>query len=88
MDYAVLILSATGIVTALLCLYLFRKSGRFFASLFLSAVSGIGGMLAVNLLGTVTGVTIPFNGISAAFSSLTGLSGVIFLVLWQIFLIV
>lgn len=84
MNYSDLFLVTAGVCLILSGLFLFRKSGRFFASFFLSAVSGIGGILAVNLLSSFTSVSIPVNPISLAFGSMTGLSGVISLVLWQI----
>ncbi|MBR3817245.1 MAG: pro-sigmaK processing inhibitor BofA family protein [Clostridia bacterium] len=84
MNYSDLLLIAAGICLSAVCLFLFRKSGRFFASLFLSAVSGIGGIIAVNLLSDFTSVAVPVNPVSLAFGGMTGLSGVISLVLWQI----
>lgn len=84
MNYTDLFLIIAGIFLIVVSLFLFRKSGRFFASLFLSAVSGIGGILAVNLMSSFTCVSIPVNPLSLAFSGMTGLSGVISLVLWQI----
>ena len=84
MNYTDLLLIASGICLAAVCLFLFRKSGRFFSSLFLSAVSGLGGIFAVNLLSGLTSVSIPVNPLSLVFSGMTGLSGVISLVVWQI----
>ena len=57
------------------------KSGHFVRYLTLSAISGIGALFAVNLLTSITGVSIALNYITLAVSSLFGISGVIALVL-------
>lgn len=72
---AVLLLGALAVV---LCLI---KSGHFIRYLFLSAVSGIGALFAVNLLTSVSGVSIALNYITLGVSAVFGISGVIALVL-------
>lgn len=72
---AVLLLGALAVV---LCLI---KSGHFIRYLFLSAISGIGALFAVNLLTSVTGVSIALNYITLGVSAVFGISGVIALVL-------
>lgn len=72
---AVLLLGALAVV---LCLI---KSGHFIRYLFLSAVSGIGALFAVNLLTSLTGVSIALNYITLGVSAVFGISGVIALVL-------
>ena len=72
---AVLLLGALAVV---LCLI---KSGHFIRYLFLSAVSGVGALFAVNLLTSVTGVSIALNYITLGVSAVFGISGVIALVL-------
>ena len=57
------------------------KSRHFIRYLTLSAISGIGALLAVNLLTSITGVSIALNYITLAVSSIFGISGVIALVL-------
>lgn len=57
------------------------KSGRPIRYLLLSAISGIGALFAVNLLSSVTGVSIALNYITLGISSLFGISGVIGLLL-------
>ena len=57
------------------------KSGHFIRYLLLSAISGIGALFAVNLLTSVTGVSIALNYITLFVSALFGISGVIALVL-------
>ena len=57
------------------------KSGRPIRYLLLSAISGIGALFAVNLLSSVTGVSIALNYITLGVSSLFGISGVIGLLL-------
>ena len=57
------------------------KSRHFIRYLFLSALSGIGALFAVNLLTYLTGVSIALNYITLGISALFGISGVIALVL-------
>ena len=69
---------AFGAVIVLLTLI---KSGHFIRYLLLSTISGIGALFAVNLLTSVTGVSIALNYITLAVSGIFGISGVIALVL-------
>ncbi len=64
-------------IAAIAVLWIFRKSGHFFKSLFLSAVSGIGGLCFVNIIAPLTGVSLGANPFTLTFSALSGLSGVI-----------
>ncbi len=57
------------------------KSGHFIKYLILSAISGIGALFAVNLLTSLTGVSIALNYITLCISAVFGISGVIALVL-------
>ena len=57
------------------------KSRHFIRYLLLSAISGIGALFAVNLLTSITGVSIALNYITLAVSGIFGISGVIALVL-------
>ena len=75
---ALIIATAFGALIVLLTLI---KSGHFIRYLMLSAISGIGALFAVNLLTSVTGVSIALNCITLAVSSIFGISGVIALVL-------
>ena len=69
---------AVGILGVIICLL---KSGHFLKYLTLSAISGIGALFAVNLLTSLTGVSIALNYITLGVSALFGISGVIALVL-------
>lgn len=75
---ALIIAAAFGALIVLLTLI---KSRHFIRYLMLSAISGIGALFAVNLLTSVTGVSIALNYITLAVSSIFGISGVIALVL-------
>ena len=70
--------SALGTVIVALTLI---KTRHFIRYLMLSAISGIGALFAVNLLTSVTGVSIALNYITLAVSGIFGISGVIALVL-------
>ena len=69
---------ALGVVVVMLTLI---KSGHFIRYLTLSAISGIGALFAVNLLTSITGISIALNYITLCISALFGISGVIALVL-------
>ena len=74
-----LIIAAT--LCAVMVLLTLIKSGHFIRYLMLSAISGIGALFAVNLLTSLTGVSIALNYITLSVSALFGISGVIALVL-------
>ena len=69
---------AFGAVIVLIALI---KSGHFIRYLLLSVTSGIGSLFAVNLLSSLTGVSIALNYITLGVSSVFGISGVIGLLL-------
>ena len=68
-------------VSAVIVFIALIKSGHFIRYLLLSAISGIGSLFAVNLLSSVTGVSIALNYITLGISSVFGISGVIGLLL-------
>ena len=59
------------------------RSGRFFASLALSALQGVATFFAVNFVGSFFGVELPLNLPSLLLSALGGAPGVIVLLLLQ-----
>ncbi len=59
----------------------FVRSGRFFAAVFSSAVQGAVSLLAVNVAGMLTGVTVAVNPVTLAAVSLLGVPGTIGLLL-------
>ena len=59
----------------------FLRSGRFFGALFSSAVQGAVSLLAVNVAGMLTGVTVAVNPVTLTAVSLLGIPGQIGLVL-------
>ena len=69
--YAVLGLGAVVILFSML------RSGHFLRSLLASAVQGIVALLAVNVLGTLTGVTLAVNPCTLSFCGLFGMPGTI-----------
>lgn len=77
MDSANIFLVAICVVAAVIVLWIFKKSEHFFRCLFLSAVSGIGGLCFVNIISAMTGITLALNPFTIGFSALSGLSGVI-----------
>ena len=68
--FACTLLAAVMLITA-------YKSGHFFKSILLSALSGTGALFAVNLLSDITGVSIPINYITLTGSGFFGIPGVI-----------
>ena len=62
------------------------KSKRFFTALFLTAMQGICALFAVNFIGKFIDVHIPVNYYTIGISSIGGVSGVILMLLCDIFL--
>lgn len=63
------------------------KSKRFFTALLFTALQGICALFAVNLIGKYITVHIPVNSWTLGISSIGGVSGVIMLLLCDIFII-
>ena len=64
----------------------FYKSKRFFTALLLTTLQGVCALFAINLLGKYISVHIPINYWTLGVSSVGGISGVIMLLLCDIFL--
>lgn len=62
------------------------KSKRFFTALLFTALQGICALFAVNLIGKYITIHIPINAWTLSVSSLGGISGVITLLLCDIFM--
>lgn len=69
------------ILSGVIVLSVSVKSERFFRSLFLSAVSGIGSLFAVNIASAVTGVSLAVNLFTLFVSGIGGVPGTVFLLL-------
>ena len=70
--------------SALIILITMKKSGHFFASFLISALSGIGSLFAVNLLTFITGVRVAVNLFSLTVCTFTGSCGSILLLLLNV----
>lgn len=79
------ILVCTGGAVCILCLIAMIKSGHFFKSLSVSAISGVGSLFAVNLLSGVTGVAISVNWFTVIFCAFSGICGSIALLILNVF---
>ncbi len=62
------------------------KSKRFFTALLFTALQGICALFAVNLIGKYIAIHIPINTWTLGISSIGGISGVIMLLLCDIFM--
>lgn len=67
-------------VCAVFIFIAFIKSGKFFKSVFLSVFYGLSALFAVNFIGGFTGLHLAINPFSLLVSCVSGLPGVIFLV--------
>ncbi len=72
-------------IIAILITYL--KSKRFFTAFLLTALQGICSLFAVNVVGQYISVHIPINPYTLGVSSIGGVSGVIMMLLCDIFMI-
>lgn len=62
------------------------KSKRFFLSIFLTVLQGLCSLFAVNLLGNYISIHIPVNYWTLGVSSVGGISGVIMMLLCDVFI--
>ena len=75
----------------LVCMYLIilavfaKKSGSFFRTLLLSALSGVATMAMINVLTRFTGVTLPVNMYTVLSSAVLGIPGVLGLLVVRLF---
>ena len=65
------------IISALITISVFVKSHHFFRCLFLSSLSGIGSLFAVNVLSSMTGISLGINWITLSVSAFGGIPSVI-----------
>ena len=85
-------ISAKFVLGFLLAIYIFIifiayfKSKRFFSALLFTALQGICALFAVNLIGKYITIHIPVNAWTLGISSIGGVSGVIMLLLCDIFM--
>lgn len=63
------------------------KSKKIIVSIFLTALQGLCALFAVNLLGKYIAIHIPVNGWTLGLSSIGGISGVIMMLLCDVFMI-
>ena len=84
MNSSEIFIIALLIPSAFIILRKMMKSGHFFRCLFLSAVSGIGGLFFVNIITPFTGISLGANPYTISFSALTGLSGTISLLVMRL----
>lgn len=78
-----------GVLLAIYIIVIFIsyfKSKRFFTALLFTALQGICALFAVNLIGKYITIHIPINVWTIGLSSLGGVSGVIMLLLCDIFM--
>lgn len=73
------ILCAAAVISTLAVIAAAVKGGHGLKTLALSAAQGIVALFAVNVLGTLTGVTVGVNAVSVFISCIGGISGVIML---------
>lgn len=74
------------IICAFVILIYMKKSGRFFSCIFLSLIQGVSSLFAVNLITSVTGVSVAINWISIAISSIGGVFGVVAILIADVLL--
>ncbi len=79
-------LYAAGIAAALVILGAMLRSGHAFKALLMSVLQGVAALFAVNVLGTLTGVTLAVNWWTLGISSLGGTAGVILLLVLNVIL--
>lgn len=76
-------LYVAGIAAALVILGAMLRSGHALKALLMSVLQGVAALFAVNVLGTLTGVTLAVNWWTLGISSLGGTAGVVFLLVFE-----
>ena len=79
-------LYVAGIAAALVILGVMLRSGHALKALLTSVLQGVAALFAVNVLGTLTGVTLAVNWWTLGISSLGGTAGVVFLLVLNVIL--
>lgn len=86
MQSAKVFLSIVFSIYLVIIFIVFLKSKRFFSSLFLTVLSGICALFAVNIAGNFLSVHIPVNAYTLTLSSAGGIPAVILLLLCDVFM--
>lgn len=77
---AILIIGLAAVLIAM------KKSGHFFQSLFTTAFQGVASLLAVNVIGLVSGVTLAINMYTIGFACFFGIPACISMTLLKLIL--
>lgn len=77
----------TGVVLALVMLFVFKKSGNFFKSVCTSILGGLGSLCAVGAVSYFVPLSLGINLYSIVFGAVFSVPGVIFMLLAKTFLI-
>ncbi len=84
--FAKIFLGCIFTVYTIVILITYFKSKRFFSAVLLTAMQGICSLFAVNLLGEYICIHLPINAYTLGVSSIGGTSGVIMMLLCDIFM--
>ena len=76
----------TGAVLLCIMLFVYKKSGHFFKSMFSSIFGGVGALCAVSAVSYFIPLSVGMNLYSLAFSAVFSVPGVIFLLLSKTFI--
>jgi inhibitor of the pro-sigma K processing machinery len=87
MQSAKIFLASLFFMYLIILCFAYYKSKKFFYYLFITALQGICALFAINFIGSFIEIKIPINVISIFISSFNGISGIIMLLLIEIFLI-
>lgn len=81
MDFVNILFISAFAFSLIIILTVSFKSKHFFKSILITAFSGIGALFALHLLSQFTAITLPVNIFTVTVSSLSGIPGVIALLL-------
>ncbi|MBQ7861050.1 MAG: pro-sigmaK processing inhibitor BofA family protein [Clostridia bacterium] len=84
MNINTVLLISTLIISAIIILAASLKSKKFLKSVILSALSGLSGLFAVHVLSWFTPLTLPVNLFTVSVSAVSGIPGVIGLLITAI----
>lgn len=77
--FFVLLILSVGLI-----LLSMKKCGRFFSAFFMSVLQGVAALFAVNLISSITGVSLAVNWVSLTISAVGGVCGVVSMLIMNV----
>lgn len=76
---------AVFVISSVIIIFMMYKTGHIIKSVLLSTLQGVSALFAVNFIGGFLCIHLPLNAFSVVSSAVGGLPGVIFLLVYDLF---